>query len=320
MVYEPWDALNAPRFTGPRTYARLPYVKELDGVDAAVLGIPWDGGTSFRSGARFGPEGVRSASGMIRTYNPAQRVQVFGVLSTIDYGDAPTAPGYLEETLRRAEEFVRPIAESGALPVAIGGDHSITLAELRALASVHGPLGLVHLDSHTDMWDSYYDGVRYGHGTVFRRAIEEGLLDPSRVLQAGMRGSLYGQEDEGIPGELGVESIPWVELARLSADEVARRARERLGSGPAFVSLDVDFVDAAFCPGTGTPEVGGPTSFEALGYLRALTGLRFVGFDVVEVAPAYDGPGQVTALFAANAVFEMLSLILMAGKERPGPG
>lgn len=320
MVYEPWDALNAPRFTGPRTYARLPYVKELDGVDAAVLGIPWDGGTSFRSGARFGPEGVRSASGMIRTYNPAQRVQVFGVLSTIDYGDAPTAPGYLEETLRRAEEFVRPIAESGALPVAIGGDHSITLAELRALASVHGPLGLVHLDSHTDMWDSYYDGVRYGHGTVFRRAIEEGLLDPSRVLQAGMRGSLYGEEDEGIPGELGVESIPWVELARLSADEVARRARERLGSGPAFVSLDVDFVDAAFCPGTGTPEVGGPTSFEALGYLRALTGLRFVGFDVVEVAPAYDGPGQVTALFAANAVFEMLSLILMAGKERPGLG
>jgi agmatinase len=150
--------------------------------------------------------------------------------------------------------------------------------------------------------------------------MEEGLLDPSRVLQAGMRGSLYGEEDEGIPGELGVESIPWVELARLSADEVARRARERLGSGPAFVSLDVDFVDAAFCPGTGTPEVGGPTSFEALGYLRALTGLRFVGFDVVEVAPAYDGPGQVTALFAANAVFEMLSLILMAGKERPGPG
>jgi agmatinase len=320
MVYEPWNALNAPRFTGPRTYARLPHVKELDGVDAAVLGIPWDGGASFRSGARFGPEAVRSASGMIRAYNPAQRVQVFGVLSTIDYGDAPTAPGYLEETLRRAEEFVRPIAESGALPVAIGGDHSITLAELRALASVHGPLGLVHLDSHTDMWDSYYDGIRYGHGTLFRRAIEEGLLDPSRVLQAGMRGSLYGEDDEGIPGELGVESIPWVELARLSADELARRARERLGSGPAFLSLDVDFVDAAFCPGTGTPEVGGPTSFEALSYLRALTRLRFVGFDVVEVAPPYDGPGQVTALFAANAVFEMLSLILMAGKERPGPG
>jgi agmatinase len=311
-MYEPWDALKAPRFTGPRTYARLPYVKELDGVDAAVFGVPWDGGASFRGGARFGPEGVRSASGMVRTYNPVQRVQVFGVLSTIDYGDAPTAPGYLEETLRRAEEFVRPIVESGALPVAIGGDHSITLAELRALAAAHGPLGLVQLDSHTDMWDSYYEGIRYGHGTLFRRAIEEGLLDPSRVLQAGMRGSLYGESDEEIPAELGVESIPWVELAQLSANELAGKARERLGSAPAFLSLDVDFVDAAFCPGTGTPEVGGPTSFEALGYLRALTGLRFVGFDVVEVAPAYDGPGQVTALFAANAVFEMLSLIELA--------
>jgi agmatinase len=174
MVYEPWDALKAPRFTGPRTYARLPYVNDLDGVEAAVYGVPWDGGASFRGGARFGPEGVRSASAMIRTYNPVQRVQVFGVLSTIDYGDAPTAPGYLEETLRRVQEFAQPIAESGAVPVAIGGDHSITLAELRALAAVHGPLGLVHLDSHTDLWDSYYDGIRYGHGTLFRRAIEEG--------------------------------------------------------------------------------------------------------------------------------------------------
>jgi agmatinase len=318
MVYEPWDALKAPRFTGPRTYARLPYVNDLDGVEAAVYGVPWDGGASFRGGARFGPEGVRSASAMIRTYNPVQRVQVFGVLSTIDYGDAPTAPGYLEETLRRVQEFAQPIAESGAVPVAIGGDHSITLAELRALAAVHGPLGLVHLDSHTDLWDSYYDGIRYGHGTLFRRAIEEGLLEPSRMLQAGMRGPLYGESDEGIPDELGVESIPWVELARLSPDELAGRARARLGSGPAFLTLDVDFVDAAFCPGTGTPEVGGPTSFEALSYLRALTGLRFVGFDVVEVAPAYDGPGQVTALFAANAVFEMLSLIVLAREAGSG--
>ena len=319
-MYEPWDALEAPRFTGPRTYARLPYVRDLDGVDAAVFGIPWDGGASFRGGARFGPEGVRSASGMIRTYNPVQRVQVFGVLSTIDYGDAPTAPGYIEETLERVEAFVRPIAASEAVPVAIGGDHSMTLAELRALAAVHGPLGLVHLDSHTDLWDTYYDGVRYGHGTMFRRALEEGILDPSRVLQAGMRGPLYGEADEEIPGTLGVETIPWVELADLAPDELAERARERLGTGPAFLSLDVDFVDAAFCPGTGTPEVGGPTSFEALGYLRALTGLNLVGYDVVEVAPAYDGPGQVTALFAANAVFEMLSLVVLARRRRSTPG
>ncbi|MGH2992292.1 MAG: agmatinase [Solirubrobacterales bacterium] len=314
-MYEPWDALEAPRFTGPRTYARLPYVKHLEGVHAAVFGIPWDGGASFRGGARFGPEGVRSASGMIRTYNPVQRVQVFGSLSTIDYGDAPTAPGYIEETLERVEAFVRPIAASEAVPVAIGGDHSMALAELRALAAVHGPLGLVHLDSHTDLWDTYYDGIRYSHGTMFRRAIEEGILDPSRVLQAGMRGPLYGEADEEIPGTLGVETIPWVELAELDPDELAERARERLGTGPAFLSFDVDFVDAAFCPGTGTPEVGGPTSFEALGYLRALTGLNLVGFDVVEVAPAYDGPGQVTALFAANAVFEMLSLVVLARRR-----
>ena len=311
-MYEPWDALEAPRFTGPRTYARLPHVTELDGVDAAVFGIPWDGGASFRGGARFGPEGVRSASGMIRTYNPVQRAQVFGRLSTIDYGDAPTAPGYLEETLRRVEAFTRPIAESGAIPIAIGGDHSATLAELRALAAPHGPLGLIHLDSHSDLWDTYFDGIRYSHGTMFRRAIEEGVVDPSRMLQAGMRGPLYGESDESIPGELGVESIPWVELARIAPERFAERARERLGDSPAFLSLDVDFVDAAFCPGTGTPEVGGPSSFEALNYLRALTGLAFVGYDVVEVAPAYDGPGQITALFAANAVFEMLSLIVLA--------
>src|SRR5918996_4686369 len=259
IVYEPWDALEAPRFTGPRTYARLPHVTELDGVDAAVFGIPWDGGASFRGGARFGPEGVRSASGTI--------------------------------------------------PIAIGGDHSATLAELRALAAAHGPLGLIHLDSHSDLWDTYFDGIRYSHGTMFRRAIEEGVVDPSRMLQAGMRGPLYGESDEAIPGELGVESIPWVELARIAPERFAERARERLGDSPAFLSLDVDFVDAAFCPGTGTPEVGGPSSFEALNYLRALTGLAFVGYDVVEVAPAYDGPGQITALFAANAVFEMLSQI-----------
>jgi agmatinase len=314
-VYEPWDALTAPRFTGPRTYARLPYVTDLDGVHAAVFGVPWDGGASFRGGARFGPEAIRSASAMIRTYNPVQRVQVFGTLSTIDYGDSPTAPGYIEETLERAEAFVRPIAEAGVIGIGMGGDHSMALAELRALAAVHGPLGLVHLDAHTDLWDRYND-LPLSHGTMFRRAIESDLLDPARVLQAGMRGPLYSAADEEIPASLGVETIPWVELCLLDPAELAERARRRLGAKPAFLSLDVDFVDAAFCPGTGTPEVGGPTSFQALSYLRALTGLNFVGFDVVEVAPAYDGPGQATGLFAANAIFEMLSLVALA---RRGP-
>jgi len=315
-MYEPWDAFEAPRFTGPRTYARLPYVKDLDGVDAAVFGMPWDGGTSFRSGARFGPEGVRSASGMIRTYNPVQKVQVFGVLSTIDYGDAPTVPGYIEDTLERITEFVRPLVQAGITSVGIGGDHSATLGELRALAAVHGPLGLVQLDSHTDLWDSY-NGRPYSHGTMFRRALEEGLVDPARMVQAGMRGPLYGELDEEIPGELGVNTIPWVELVQMTPREFADHARARLGDGPAFLSLDVDFVDAAFCPGTGTPEVGGPTSFQALSYLRALSGLPFVGYDVVEVAPAYDGAGQVTALFAANAIFEMLSMVTLARRRAP---
>jgi agmatinase len=309
-IHQPPDALAAPRFTGPRTFARLPHLTTLEDVDCAVFGMPWDGGTSFRSGARFGPEAIRSASGMIRTYNPVQKVQVFGALSVVDHGDAPTAPGYIEETLQRIEAYVAPIAAAGVVPLGMGGDHSVTLAELRALAATHGPLGLVQLDSHTDLWDTY-NGLPYGHGTVFRRAIEEGIVDAARVVQAGMRGSLYGAEDEALPGSLGVATIPWTELAELSPAAFAARVRERLGDGAAFCTFDVDFVDPAFCPGTSTPEVGGPTSHEALGYLRALSGVRFVGFDVVEVAPTYDAAGQVTALFASNALFEMLSLVEM---------
>jgi agmatinase len=307
-IHQPPDALAAPRFTGPRTFARLPHLTTLEDVDCAVFGMPWDGGTSFRSGARFGPEAIRSASGMIRTYNPVQKVQVFGALSVVDHGDAPTAPGYIEETLKRLEQYVAPIAAAGVVPLGMGGDHSVTLAELRAVASVHGPLGVVQLDAHSDLWDRY-NGLPYSHGTVFRRAIEEGIVDPARVTQAGMRGSLYGEDDEAMPGTLGVETIPWAELVELPPEAFAARVRARVGDGPVFCTLDVDFVDPAFCPGTGTPEVAGPTTHQAMGYLRALRGVAFVAFDVVEVAPSYDGPGQVTALFAANALFEMLSLV-----------
>jgi agmatinase len=307
-IHQPPDALAAPRFTGPRTFARLPNLATVDGVDCAVFGMPWDGGTSFRSGARFGPEAIRSASALIRPYNPVQRVQVFGALSVVDHGDAPTAPGYIEETLKRIEQYVAPIAAAGVVPLGMGGDHSVTLAELRAVASVHGPLGIVQLDAHSDLWDRY-NGLPYSHGTVFRRAIEEGIVDPARVTQAGMRGSLYGEDDEAMPGTLGVETIPWAELVELPPEAFAARVRARVGDGPVFCTLDVDFVDPAFCPGTGTPEVAGPTTHQAMGYLRALRGVAFVAFDVVEVAPSYDGPGQVTALFAANALFEMLSLV-----------
>lgn len=316
--YEPWDALQAPRFTGPRTFARLPHVRDLEGVDAAVYGMPWDGGASFRSGARFGPEGIRSASGMLRTYNAVQRVQVFGALSCIDYGDAPTAPGYIAQTLERIQEFVAPLAQAGVVGIGMGGDHSVALAELRALAAVHGPLGLVHLDSHTDLWDTY-NGLPYSHGTMFRRALIEGVLDPARVIQAGIRGPLYGEDDEAIPAALGVETISWIELERLTPEQFGARAQRRVGDGPTFLSLDVDFVDAAFCPGTGTPEVAGPTSFQAMQYLRALAHVPFVGADVVEVSPPYDGAGQVTSLFAANAIFELLSMVARRRRDAGSP-
>jgi agmatinase len=310
-MYEPVDALEAPRYSGPRSFARLPALAVTEGVDVAIFGIPWDSGTSFRPGARFGPEGVRSASALLRPYNPAQDVQVFGAVSCVDHGDAPTVPGYIEDTLARIASYVEAIHRGGAIPLGIGGDHSVTLAELRAAAAVHGPLGLVHLDAHHDVWDSYF-GRPLNHGTVFRRACEEGLLDPSRCLQAGMRGGLYSADDYAASTALGMEIVPWSELRWLSAEAFGERARARVGGGPAFFTFDVDFVDPAFAPGTGTPEVGGPTSAHALDLVRALREIDFRAFDVVEVAPVYDGPGQITALLAANVMFEMLSLVALA--------
>ncbi|WP_320669364.1 agmatinase [Patulibacter defluvii] len=307
-MYEPTDALSAPRFTGPRTFARLPHVPGVRDADVAVFGMPWDGAATFRAGARSGPEAIRSASALLRPYNPGQGVQVFGALSVADAGDAPTVPGYIEQTLSRIEAFVHDLAAGGTIPVGLGGDHSVTLAELRALHRIHGPLGLVHLDAHGDLWDEYF-GLPYNHGTVFRRALEEGLIDPARTLQAGMRGSLYGPEDADLPAQLGLQVLPWDELAQLSPEQFGQIARERVGDGPTFLTFDVDVVDPAFAPGTGTPEVGGPTSHEVLRLLRSLTGIDFRGFDVVEVAAPYDGPGQPTALVAATAAYEMLSLL-----------
>jgi agmatinase len=309
-MYEPADALVAPRYSGPRTFARLPHTESLDGVDCAVFGIPWDGGTSFRSGPRFGPEGIRSASALLRPYNPAQRVQVFGRLSCVDRGDAPTVPGYIGETLERVADWVESTARGGVVTLGMGGDHSVTLGELRGLARVHGPLGLVHLDAHGDLWDSYF-GLPLNHGTVFRRALEEGLIDPARVIQGGMRGPLYGPEDVELPSQLGLDMIPWLELRQLGPAAFAERARGRLGDAPAFFSFDVDFLDPSVCPATGTPEAGGPSAEVALDFVRALTGIDFRGFDVVEVAPAYDGPGAQTSVLAANVLYEMLSLVAL---------
>jgi agmatinase len=306
LRHGPADATQTPRFTGPRTFMRLPHLQTTEDVDVAIVGVPTDDAVSFRSGARFGPEAVRSASVLLRPYNPELRVDVAERLSMVDYGDAPTVPGYQEESLLRTERHLVPLHEAGVSPLCIGGDHSIALAELRAAARVHGPLALVHLDAHADVWESYY-GMRYFHGTVFKRAVEEGLIDPHHSVQAGLRGTLYGAADEAEPEALGFDAIPWSLMRHLTPDQYGDRVRARVGDRPAFLSFDVDFVDPAFAPGTGTPEVGGPTSAEALAYLRALTGIDFRGFDCVEVSPAYDA-GAITAWLAASVCHEMLSL------------
>jgi agmatinase len=309
--YGPPDALTAPRYGGVKTFARCPLVDDPEGVDVAVLGIPFDTATTNRPGARFGAEAIRSASIALRPYNAVQRAQVFGALSVADLGDVRVTPGNAARTVAQIAEQLEPIVASGTRTLCLGGDHLVVLGELRAHAAVHGPLGLVLLDAHADVWDTYC-GERYYHGSPFRRALEEGILDPSRSLLAGMRGPVYGEEDLGMAQEMGFEVIPCDELVTLTADEYGARVRERVGRGALFLSFDVDVLDPAYAPGTGTPEAGGLTSREALGFVRALRGLAFSGFDVVEVSPPYDGPGQPTAVTASNVAYELLTLDVLA--------
>jgi agmatinase len=310
--FQPPDASVAPRYAGLRTFARLPHVAlpHAD-VDAAVLGVPFDTATSFRPGARFGPEAIRSASALLRPYHPPLDVDVFATLSIVDGGDVDVTPGNALRTTEQVDAALRPVIEAGIVPVVLGGDHSVVLGELRAHAAVHGPVGVVLLDAHADTWDQYY-GERYFHGTPFRRAVEEGLVDPGRSLLAGMRGSLYAPSDLDAARELGFEIVPGDELRALAPSEYGARVRARVGDGPAYLSFDIDVLDPAYAPGTGTPEVAGLLPHEALSLLRALAGLRFTGGDVVEVSPPYDGPGQVTALHGAAVAYELLALTAVA--------
>lgn len=305
--YQPADALQSPRFCGVRTFARLPYVTSTEEVDATILGVPFDTGVSYRAGARFGPAAIRDASSLLRPYNPAVGVDVFGTLSVTDGGDISIVPGYIEDSYARIEAGLKPILDAGIIPICLGGDHSITLAELRAAAQRFGPLGLAHFDAHSDTWDEYF-GRKYNHGTTFKRAVEEGLLDTSRCIQVGMRGPIYDAADYDVARDLGLYLMPNDEMRQHSMAEVAEIVVKRVGDGPAFLTFDIDFVDPAYSPGTGTPEVGGVTSWEALQLLRGLHGIQFVAFDIVEVLPAYD-PTQITALLAANVAYEMLTLI-----------
>jgi agmatinase len=310
--HTPLDAQLIPRFAGIRTFMRAPHVTDLRGVDAAVYGIPFDTATSYRTGARFGPEAIRSASALIRPYHPAHDVNVVEALSIVDYGDLPVSPGDTERTYGQVEEALKPLVEAGVFAAALGGDHSVTLAELRVLAERHGPLALVQLDSHADTWHEYF-GQKYFHGTTFRRAVEEGLLEPAASIQAGMRGSVYAASDVEDARGLGFTVIQSEDLRALGPVDYGEIVRKKVGGRPVFLSFDIDFLDPAFAPGTGTPEVAGFSTVEALAFLRALRGLKLAGVDVVEVSPAYDGPGQITALAAANVMYELLALRALGG-------
>src|SRR5215471_17861685 len=267
--YEPIDALQSPRFCGVRTFARLPYVTTTNEVDVTITGIPFDTGVTYRAGARFGPSAIRDASSLLRPYNPAVNVDVFGTLSVTDGGDISVVPGYIEDSYELIETGLKPVLDAGVIPICLGGDHSITLAELRAVARRYGPLGLAHFDAHSDTWDEYF-GRKYNHGTTFKRAAEEGLLDLSRCIQVGMRGPLYSADDYETARALGFTLIDNAGLRWLGMSRVAEAVCETVGDGPTFLTFDVDFVDPAYTPGTGTPEVGGVTSWEALQLLRGL--------------------------------------------------
>jgi agmatinase len=314
--YVPADSLKSPRFTGVPTFARLPLERTLEGVDLAVIGVPFDTGVSFRAGGRFGPNAIRALSVQIRGHNPVLGVHPFRVLSCVDYGDVAIIPGYIERSYEAIERDVTPVVEAGVVPLLLGGDHSVTLPHLRATRSV-GPLAVIMFDSHTDAWDSFY-GEKYNHGTWMRRAIEEGLVDVHHSIEVGLRGSVYAPEDWPIlMDELGLAYLPTHELLALGVDATIERIRERVAGRRAFISFDIDVVDPGFAPGTGTPEAGGPSSFEMLQILRGLRGIDFAGFDVVEVIPAYDPAGQ-TATLAANIAFEMISLVALRRLDRRG--
>lgn len=287
---------------------RLPHQTDLSGVDVAILGAPFDSGTSYRSGARLGPREIRSQSSLIRPYSFFQKVSPFEKLCVVDAGDVDVPPVGIEKAFAAIEGGVRCVVDAGAIPMVVGGDHSISLPCLRAVAAKHGPLSLIQFDAHIDTWGDYFGG-KYFHGSPFRRAIEEGLLRKGVYVQVGIRGPMYGEEaDLAFQNAHAVTMIDIGQVKRDGVQKTVERIRQ-LVSGALYVTFDIDSVDPAYAPGTGTPEVGGFSSYEAQELLRGLAGLNVVGCDIVEVAPQFDGPGQITALLAANLMFELLCVI-----------
>jgi len=282
-------------------------------ADAAVLGIPFDTAASFRPGQRFGPSAVREMSVLLRPSNQFHKLNAFEAIEVVDAGDVPAVPGDVKRTYDLTSKRVAALAAQGTVAIGIGGDHSVTLGELRGIAEVYGPPALIQLDAHCDTWDNYW-GIKYTHGTPFRRAVEEGVIDVKRSIQVGMRGSEYAPGDLDESRKLGFEVITTPEMLKRGPAAVAQAIRDRVGDRPVFLTHDVDFYDPAYAPGTGTPEVGGPTSAFGLEIVQNLAGLHFAGFDVVEVLPALD-PTQTTALLAATLVFEYVALIALDRKR-----
>jgi agmatinase len=309
------DGHVVPRFAGISMFARLPHTRDLQDADVAVVGLPFDGGASYRPGARFGPQAIRQASSLLRGFNPTLGVEPFSYFRVVDWGDAGTSPVSIEDAFGAVEAAISEVLSAGAWPLILGGDHSISLPVLRALAKEHGPVGLVHFDAHPDTWDVHF-GHRYTHATPFRRAIEEGVLDGARYCQVGIRGSLPKRTDLDDARALGVTVLPADEVYAIGLDATLERIRG-VASGPIHVSVDIDVCDPAFAPGTGTPEVGGFSSRELVSLLRGLAPLEVVGFDLVEVSPPYDH-AEVTAILAANLAYEMLST--RVGRLRPKAG
>ena len=305
------DALAVPRFAGLRTFARLPTLEQVGRADVAIVGAPFDSATTFRAGARFGPAGIREASLLLRPYNEALAVAPFERVQVADAGDAPANPIGVEEGHAAIEGSARVVVEAGGRVLGLGGDHSVSLPFLRAAAGAHGPLSLLQLDAHTDTWDSYF-GARYTHGTVFRRALEEGLIDAHRSVQIGLRGSLYSAQDLEENRGLGFTTVLARQLDEIGVAGAVRMAAERLRS-PVYVTVDIDVLDPAFAPGTGTPEAGGLSSRELLAVLRGLAELDLdvAGADLVEVSPPYD-PAGATAVAGANAAYELVCLLALS--------
>ncbi|MGP3918310.1 agmatinase [Nonomuraea sp. 10N515B] len=311
MTIGPVDSSKVPRFAGPATFARLPRLDQVERADVAVVGVPFDAGVSYRPGARFGPAAVREASRLLRPYHPALDVSPFEHVQVADAGDIAANPFDIGAAIEAIEGAAEGI---DAKLVTIGGDHTIALPLLRAAARKHGPVALLHFDAHLDTWDTYF-GAEYTHGTPFRRAVEEGLLDTEAVSHVGIRGPLYGKKDLQEDRRLGFGIVTAADVLRRGLDEVIDALRQRVGERPLYVSVDIDVLDPAHAPGTGTPEAGGLTSRELLEILRGLAGCDLVGADVVEVAPAYDH-AEITSIAASHVAYDLVSLLAMQEKKQ----